>query len=349
MSKIPEIEKIERYIKGESDENERSYVESLFENKGEENYILKKLIREDWEEISKGKIKEDVDLEKTLDRIHHEIRKKESQIRKKPIRRLISIYIRAAAILVLPMLIAGGLLIGYFLNMGKPISDRQAATTIYAPMGSRVSFILPDSTTGMLNSGSHLSYFLPFAGSRHVELEGEAWFNVNKDEQHPFEINTGKSYVKVLGTAFNISAYPAESYVEVVLVEGKVEFGDGNSGEKVIINPSERLVCQSDKITKLNVEPSKYYAWTEGKLVFRGDPMAEVARRIERWYNVKIIIADRELEKYSFRGTFQDDSIEEVLRFLALTSPICYKITPRTLMPDSTYTKEEITIYKLKV
>lgn len=348
MSKNPEVEKIERYIKGESDRNERIYVESLFVNNGDKDYILRNLVREDWENITKGQDKEDVDLIGLLDKIHHTIHRNENVRRKAPLKRLIRIYVRAAAILLLPFLIAGSFLFGYLLKSGKPSPDRQALTTIYAPMGSRVSFILPDSTTGMLNSGSHLSYSLPFTGNRNVGLEGEAWFDVKKDEAHPFEINTGKSNVKVLGTTFNISAYPAESYIEVVLVEGKVEFNK-KDGEKIYLNPSERLVCRSDKITKLSVDPTKYYAWTEGKLVFRGDPMAEVARRIERWYNVKIIIADEELERYSFRGTFQDDSIEEVLRFLSLTSPIGYKITPRALMDDGTFKKEEIIIYKLKI
>jgi ferric-dicitrate binding protein FerR (iron transport regulator) len=73
--------------------------------------------------------------------------------------------------------------------------------------------------------------------------------------------------------------------------------------------------------------------------------MAEVARRIERWYNVKIVLADPKLEKYSFRATFQDDSLLEILRFLSMTSPIRYRITPRELMQDGTYKKEEVTIY----
>lgn len=76
--------------------------------------------------------------------------------------------------------------------------------------------------------------------------------------------------------------------------------------------------------------------------------MDEVARRIERWYNVKVVLADKELEKYSFRATFEDDTLEDVLRFLSMTSPIKYKITPRELMSDGTYKKELITIYLKK-
>ena len=83
----------------------------------------------------------------------------------------------------------------------------------------------------MLNSGSKLSYSLPFNNNRQIKLEGEAWFEVNHDEDHPFEISTGNSTVKVLGTSFNMSAYPAENYVEVVLQKGKVEFLD-NKGDR---------------------------------------------------------------------------------------------------------------------
>jgi ferric-dicitrate binding protein FerR (iron transport regulator) len=196
----------------------------------------------------------------------------------------------------------------------------------------------------MLNSGSSLSYSLPFNNNRQVRLEGEAWFEVNHDEAHPFEISTGNSTVKVLGTSFNMSAYPDENYVEVVLKTGKVEFMESNGSDNVTMVPSERLVFQNGNISKSVTDPAKYNAWTEGKLVFRGDQMGEVARRIERWYNVKIDIGDKELEKYSFRATFEDDKLEEVLRLLSMTSPITYHISPRKLLADGTYEKELITI-----
>jgi ferric-dicitrate binding protein FerR (iron transport regulator) len=73
--------------------------------------------------------------------------------------------------------------------------------------------------------------------------------------------------------------------------------------------------------------------------------MSEVARRIERWYNVKVELMDKDLEKYSFRATFEDDSLEEVLKFLGMTSPIRYEITPRYLAEDSTYTRSIVKIY----
>ncbi|OFY64747.1 MAG: hypothetical protein A2V64_10920 [Bacteroidetes bacterium RBG_13_43_22] len=303
-------------------------------------------MNKDWELILKGDLSTKVNLSHILDRIHHIIRKNENMKRKKPFQRVMRIYVKAAAILLLPLLVAGGLIYGYISQRFQDVHDQEISSMIYAPLGSRVSFNLPDGTTGMLNSGSYLSYSIPFAENRHVQIEGEAWFEVNKNKDYPFEITAGKSKVKVLGTHFNISAYAEENYVEVVLLKGKLEFSDTGKSEKITIQPSERLIFRNGNVTKSITDPSKYNAWTEGKLVFRGDPMNEVVRRIERWYNVEIILADKELEKYSFRATFQDDSLEDVLKFLAMTSPISYDISPRKMQGDGIYKKVEITIHK---
>jgi transmembrane sensor len=337
--------KIERYIKGKADDNEIKYVESFFLN-GEDNLYFKNCINKDWESIISRDVSHGVNLNHLLDKIHHTIIKNEILKRQKPLQKLLRIYMKAAAIVLIPLLVAGGLSYKYLSYFIKTPTFRPVNSTIFAPMGARVSFNLPDGTTGMLNSGSYLTYSLPFTNNRHIKLEGEAWFEVKNDVKHPFRIDVGNSTVKVLGTSFNLSAYPAENYVEIVLKEGKVEYVSNKRDNKVTILPSERLIFQNGKIYKAFVDPAKYYSWTDGKLVFRGDPMAEVARRIERWYNVKINISSKELEKYSFRGTFQDDSLEDVLRFLCLTSPIKCITTPREQMPDGTFRKEEVNIYK---
>lgn len=338
-------EKIDRYIEGTADDSEREFVESLL-NEGESNLYLRKCLEKDWNSLIDHESSVVIDLNPLLDRIHHKIIKNETVKKNKPLKKLIQVYMKVAAMLLIPLMVAGGLVYTYLTKSIRAFNEENVAMQIYAPMGSRVSFNLPDGTTGMLNSGSRLDYSVPFTTHRIVKIEGEAWFEVYRDEEHPFEITTGSSVVKVMGTSFNISAYPAEKYIEVVLNSGRVEYHSGISEEKVILMPSERLVCYGGKTSKSVVDPDKYSAWTEGKLVFRGDLMAEVARRIERWYNVRVIIADKELEKYSFRATFQDDSLEEVLKLLAMTSPIRYKITPRKLMTDGTFNAEEITIYK---
>ncbi|MCX6225230.1 MAG: DUF4974 domain-containing protein [Bacteroidia bacterium] len=342
-----DLDKIERYVNGVADDSEKAWVESLF-FEGEDNKTLRHLLEKDWYSIDNDPSPSEVDLSHLLDRVHHIIRKKEQQKKQSVLWCFTRIYMKAAAILLLPLMITGGLVYCYLAKKGEATAGQQVSSTIFSPKGARVSFCLPDGTSGMLNSNSKLTYFLPFNKKRQVSLEGEAWFDVIKDEEHPFEIYTGGSTVKVLGTKFNVMAYPEESYVEVVLQEGKVNFLDNTGDRTVTMLPSERLVFRSSKISKSVADPSKYIGWTKGRMVFNNDPMAEVARRIERWYNVKVVLADKELEKYSFRGTFEDDKLEEVLRLLSLTSPIKYKITPRKILPDGTYEKEKVTIYLKK-
>lgn len=348
MLKKEEIEIIKRYIDGAANEDEATWVESLF-SEGEDNISLYHYLENDWKMMVDDKTLSEIKFEHLLDKVHHKIWKTDRAKQRRPLQRFMRIYMKAAAILLLPLIIAGGLVYTMFLEKPDNISANQVVNySLFAPMGSRISFTLPDGTHGMLNSGSTLSYSLPFTNNRNLKLDGEGWFDVAHDENHPFSINTMNSRIKVLGTVFNVRSYPDDKYVEVVLQNGKVEFEDNINKEIVTIRPSERLVFQDGSISTSVTDPSKYRAWTEGMLVFRDEPMDEVARRIERWYNVKVILADASLEKYSFHATFTDDKLEDVLYCLSMTSPITYKIRKQTLMPDGSYNKALVTIYMKK-
>ena len=342
-----DIEIIERFIKGEVSDAEREYVEKLFLN-GEHNPALIRCLENDWNLTPKENTIQTTDLNRLLDSIHHEIRKKEFQKKQRISKKIIRIYTRAAAILLLPLLLTGVIVYSLIFRNNASQLTENVTSEIYAPLGSRIIFNLPDGTNGVLNGGSRLKYSLPFIKRRQVSIEGEAWFDVHHDTTHPFFVNAGRSSIKVTGTSFNVSAYPSDNFVEVVLQTGEVKFIRKKADREVTMFPSERLVLRNGEIHKNIVDPEKYKGWTEGKLIFRSDPMNEVARRIERWYNVKITLADAGLEKYSFRATFQDDKLEDVIKYLAMTSPITYKILPRKLLPDGTYRKKEVIIYRNK-
>ena len=339
-----EIERIERYIVGTADKDDVVFVEELF-SQGHHNHGLRNKLEKEWAENQQYVTASGEKLNRMLDRVHHLIRNKENQKRKLFIHRFTRVYSKVAAILLLPLMMAGSLSLAYFGKVSTT-SEQQVTSVIHAPMGSRVSFNLPDGTKGWLNSGSSLTYSIPFNNNRNVSLVGEAWFDVSHNEKSPFEVYASNSRVKVLGTSFNVSAYRGDKYIEVVLLQGKIEFYAEPISQKVMIEPSQKLVFSHNTIKLSNTDPSKYMAWTDGKLVFRGDNMAEVAGRIGRWYNVKVILADKDLEKFSFRATFEDDSLEEVLRLLSMTSPIIYKITPRVLNTDGTYEKQVVTLFK---
>lgn len=337
-----EIDILQRYLEGKTSNDENLWVEDLFRN-GEASPGLYKLLHEDWNTGNSGN---ETDLTHLLDRIHHIIHLKEEERQHSFRSRFIQVYTRVAAILLVPVLFAA---LWHFLKpepVAEQLADRTVTSSIYAPMGSRVSFTLPDGTSGFLNSGSTLTYSIPFANNRSVDLQGEAWFDVVHDERHPFEIGAGTSAVRVLGTSFNVSAYENENYIEIVLAEGSIEFRANHSSSYILLIPDERMVYNGESINIEKTDPSKYKGWTEGKLIFRGDNMADVARRLERWYNIEVEVADVTLNDYIFRATFDDDSLNEVLRLLSMTSPIHYIITPRQTLSDGSWKKEKVTLYK---
>lgn len=334
-------EKILKYVNGIAGEKGSDEVRAMF-SAGEANEQLRSFVADDWNRFMNRDTATNENLRPILDNIHHQIRLDEFRRNNYFIRKLSGFYARAAAVILIPLLAATG----FLLLRGMPgDTGKEAVASIYAPAGSRVTFSLPDGTEGMLNSGSTLSYAMPFESKRNVALTGEAWFEVTPDAKHPFRVEAGNLDLTVLGTDFNVNAYPDENYTEVVLETGSVLVNCGQYTEGMIMQPSERLVYRNGKITRTNADPSKYASWTEGKLVFRSDSMSEVARRIERWYNVRVELMDSDLEKYSFHATFEDDPLEEVLKILSMTSPIRYEITPREIMADSTYAKSTVKIY----
>lgn len=344
-----DIEKLTRYRKGLSDEAETRYIHSLFVEK-EDSDKLKYHLLDEWNEYLENNESENYHLSYLLDRIHHKIHFFETRKKQTITRRIYRWYSVAAAVLLVPLLIAGGIWItGRKVLDPVSVVENAVTSTIHAPLGARIRFSLPDGTQGWLNSGSSLEYNFPFSNNRQVAVRGEAWFDVAHDASHPFEISAGNSMVKVLGTKFNLNAYPEENYVEVVLGEGKVEFSVPEISSAVKMKPNERLVFSNDSIHIGMTDPSKYSAWVEGKLVFRGDPMPEVARRIARWYNVQVELVDKELNEDVIRGTFQDDSLEEVLRFLGMTSPIRYRIIERKILDDGTFQKKKVLLYRKNV
>lgn len=337
--------KVEKYISNQLDINERAEVETLF-LEGESNIILRNSLENDFNRFTNDTTIRDEKIDTIFDKINLIIRENEIAESQRPLKRILGIYMKIAAVLLIPLVIAGGFLISSRQTATNGMNE-SATSSIIAPLGSRIAFTLPDGTSGMLNSGSSLSYSIPFANNRQISLTGEGWFEIKQDTEHPFTINALNSKVIALGTTFNLCAYPDEEFLEVVLNSGKIEFQNNDTKESVFLMPSERLVLKEGTLTKSKIDTSKYNAWTEGKLVFRGDPMDEVVRKLARWYNVNIKLADKQLETYSFRGTFEDDKLEDILAFLAMTSPISYEIFPREQLPDGTLTKENIIIYLL--
>ena len=230
--------------------------------------------------------------------------------------RLIRYFSRVAAILILPVTIALGYMIIHNFSVENLVQ------TISSPLASRTSFDLPDGSKVWLNSGSTLSFPTHFTGrERIVKLNGQAYFDVKKDKI-PFHVKTENFTVNVLGTAFDISAYQGEK-ASVTLVRGKVAI-ETPKGCETVLKPREQAFVKKGSIQKRNVNPDLYISWKDNLLVFVDEPLEEVVSKLERWYNLDISIEDESIKKINVTGTFEYESISEILQLIEITNSIKY-------------------------
>jgi len=337
---------LERYLAGNGDRNDMEAVREWFFNVGEEPN-LREISLAHWDKPDQQALLNETDADHMLDRIHHMIRlqdKPRELKRNVGLRRTLRILSRIAAVLFIPMLVFLWTLREHI----APTGNQLVQTEIVCPPGTRTMFLLPDGSSGWLNGGSSLHFPTEFKGkAREVLLKGEGYFDVESSPRKPFIVKGDRVQVVAHGTVFNVLDYPDEDRSEVSLVEGSVDvmlarqadrrmLGSLTPGEELLFNSEESTV----QIGRGDIE--KNVAWTEGKLVFRDDSFVEVVKKCNRWYNVDMVILDKPLESYTYVGTFQDETLEEVMKLLALTAPMEYVEKGRIQRADGTFEKRKI-------
>lgn len=249
--------------------------------------------------------------------------------------RIITLITRIAAVLTLPLLAFTIWSLFFQEKPAEPAENQITWHEIQSPAGMRSHVVLPDGTDLWLNAESKIKYSIPFTReNRQVELSGEAFLEVVKNEESPFVVNAGVAAVKVLGTQFNVKAYPDDEQLEVALTEGSVEFtgttADGKKAAATLI-PNDFLAMNktTGQFKLQNKNLNKHISWVKNVIIFDETPMPEVAKTLERWYGVKVVVADAEINKYRFTTTFENESLFRVLELLELSSPaIKIKYTP---------------------
>lgn len=216
-----------------------------------------------------------------------------------------------------------------------------ADTRIEVPAGQMSDVLLPDGTRIQLNSESKLVYSSGFnSGERVVNLEGEAFFDVAKDKKHTFLIKTKSLDIKVYGTSFNIQAYPKDNEVNTTLVEGSLGVIDKTGNEMARLAPGENANFKekNEKLIISKVDLGLYTSWKEGSVTFRNERLKDIARKIERWYNVQIVINNPKLANELYMGTIMKNKpIDQLLEVFRLTSSLNYRIVSRTDKPTLVY------------
>jgi ferric-dicitrate binding protein FerR (iron transport regulator) len=237
--------------------------------------------------------------------------------------------------------------------------------TVEAPKGTKSRVVLADGTHVWLNAGSKFQYYTNYnENDRDVFLTGEAYFEVAKNKSKPFRVHAGGIVVKALGTVFNVKAYPEEKVVETTLVEGLVSIEKGGTNKNttpVLLKPKQHAVYYKtsseivmadsasknstvvkseqklssvkygDIILNSKIEPEIYTSWKDKRWVFQNETFGAFAIKLERLYNIPIVIEDPSIKEYKLTGSIEEENIEMVLKALQLIVPMEYSFHDKQL------------------
>ena len=272
---------------------------------------------------SRLKVMRTVNPDEALSRFKSRIHKKEKRL---ALRQVLGVIQRAAAVLFIPVFLLSAYL---FIQQGQGNVRTLAVRT---NPGVVSAFDLPDGSKVWLNAGSSLKYPTQFNDKqRVVSMQGEAYFEVESDKKHPFIVKTKQLTVEATGTAFNVNAYAPDHVTAVTLVKGKVAV-TLDQKKTISLSPGEKidynLATSLYNVNKTNTY--KWCSWKDGILIFRDDPLEYVFKRLGQTYNVEFILKDAELGKYSYKATFEGESLNEILRLLEMSAPIrCKEVSNR--------------------
>lgn len=307
--------------------------ENILEEEHTEKMLFKKI-------ISKAEIER-----QNVSIISDEECQSQSFIRKLFSKRLVFAYAASIALVVI-----------FSLSKTNRQTEQPPEQLITAHNGSRSKILLPDGTIVWLNGGSKIYYDYEFSGPiREVRLEGEAFFDVVKLKNRPFIVHAGKIDIKVHGTTFNVKCYQDDKNIETTLLHGKIEVIDNSNKAKpsVFLVPNQKLIIPLAKTkTSVREEEKEQYelvnldthlkekervetAWIYNRIEFRGESFEDLAKKLERWYNVKIEFEEEKLKSQMFNGSFEKETVDQAFRALQKVGAFDFKIQGREIFIKS--------------
>lgn len=217
--------------------------------------------------------------------------------------------------------------IGY---LGNAMSNIEVVkySTIKTPKGDQYEIRLPDGTIAILNASSKLKYPSRFIGKeRRVEIEGEVYFEVAKNENVPFIVESNWQAIKVLGTTFNISAYPDDDEVKTSLLEGSVSIQEKGVDHVVVLVPGQqaKLNKKSGSLNVKEISIQNMAMWRTGRFDFDQESIGSIMNQIARWYNVEIQYEGEKIESLFSGSVSRYQNMDEVLKTLELTGKVKFK------------------------
>lgn len=243
----------------------------------------------------------------------------------------LSLWGRIAAVCVVLIMSMGVGVGGFFLGKGTS-SYATNALEVRTDVGERSRVTLPDGTEVVTNAVSKLRYEQTTSGERSVYLDGEAFFEVAKDAEHPFVVHTSDMSVTCLGTRFDVRSYADEQQSQVVLSDGKVRVNSRDA--EITMEPNTKVTLDKESLamTKQSVSSELYTCWTSGEIRYNDQTLEEIAAELSRNYHVQMVITSDKLRKERFTGYLGHCSLRNVLDLLSLTSNINYYVDNDTVV-----------------
>jgi len=271
---------------------------------------------------------------------------------------------RYAAVILIAFSAGGAIF--WFSGRNSTNTAVQSINKLVVPLGSKAWFSLSDGTVVTLNAGSTLNVSKDYGiNNRIVRLDGEGYFNIAKDKNNPFVVQTPFLNIRALGTEFNIKAYSSDRTIETTLVSGSLQIEpvkEINQGQITVLKPNQKLtfykadssfttgsekkekelIARPESVNKIRTVPAARLvtedvnvdpvtSWKENRWIFEQQSLSQIAVDLERKFDVQIIFNSERLKSYRFTGTILAEPIEQVLLALSMTAPVTYKIRGRVV------------------
>jgi len=317
---------IDKYLKGEATAQEEKYLIDFFDSYEDDGKA--------WDIYGLGS------KQAFGDRLYNDIRSKTEDL---------SPNLKSSNTLIFRRVLKVAAVISVVLGLGLAIfmaqTDNIKTETVVwntksTDSGEKLTFRLSDGTVVKLNSDSELRFPATFNEfKREVVLEGEAFFEVTKDLKRPFEIKTSNVSTTVLGTSFNINAYPEFKHIKVAVVTGKVkvenlEIGNIDLSNVIYIYPNRKATYlkQNNELIESDFVSEQELGWKQGIIYFKNASELDVIERLERWYGVDIQIENNGLKAWDLTASFDNQLLEDVLLSLSHTANFKYSINNKKII-----------------
>ena len=321
------IDILDRFYRGETSADEEALLRSAIENGEIADESLEVYYRKQWDAAG-GRMDQE-----RQDRLYGKIKGAVAaqHSRRRVLSRTFFKVLSYAACLIL-----GVFCTWYIMHHGQE-EVLSKAYSVITEKGQKTTVILPDGTTVWLNSASRLSYDMSYAHSdRNVVLEGEAYFEVAKDDERPFTVHTEDYKVTALGTTFNVSAYKDDNMSVTTLVEGCIQVQSDRIDTQLEGEQSISYNRHSGEFVKKNTATA--YAsglWRDNELVVgAGTTLEQLTVILERNYNIQFEFLDETIKNYKFEGIIKNCQLSNVLELVCLTAPVEYSIRSNKVVLD---------------